>query len=81
MENISQKIISEGDSEHSEEVKKILNTFIDYLASYGIKEKQAIITLFMIIELTGSICYSSIILNEPYSIDEMKPYLFKSIKK
>lgn len=75
------KVISEGDSEHSEEVKKILNTFIDYLASYGIEEKEAMITLFMIIELTGSICYSSIISNEPYSIDEMKPYLFKSINK
>ncbi|GAA0177680.1 TetR/AcrR family transcriptional regulator [Clostridium sediminicola] len=75
------KVISEGDSEHSEEVKNILSTFIDYLASYGIEEKEAMITLFMIIELTGSICYSSIILNEPYSMDEMKPYLFKCINK
>ncbi|SHH49828.1 TetR/AcrR family transcriptional regulator [Clostridium grantii] len=75
------KVISEKDVEHSEEVKKILDTFIDYLDSYGIEEKEAIITLFMIIELTGSICYSSIILNEPYGIDDMKPYLFKSIKR
>lgn len=75
------KVISEKDVEHSEEVKKILDTFIDYLDSYEIEEKEAIITLFMIIELTGSICYSSIILNEPYGIDDMKPYLFKSIKR
>ena len=37
--------------------------------------------LFMIIELTGSVCYSSIILEEPANIDEMKPALFKMIKK
>ncbi|WP_442870578.1 TetR/AcrR family transcriptional regulator [Clostridium sp. Cult2] len=37
--------------------------------------------LFMIIELTGSVCYSSIILNEPADIDEMKPILFNTIKK
>ena len=37
--------------------------------------------LFMIMELTGSICYSSIILNEPAGIDEMKPILFNTIKK
>ncbi len=37
--------------------------------------------LFMIMELTGSICYSSIILNEPDNIDEMKPILFNTIKK
>lgn len=37
--------------------------------------------LFMIIELTGSVCYSSIILKEPANIDEMKPILFETIKK
>ncbi len=37
--------------------------------------------LFMIIELTGSVCYSSIILKEPADIDEMKPILFETIKK
>lgn len=37
--------------------------------------------LFMIIELTGSVCYSSIILKEPTDIDEMKLILFETIKK
>jgi hypothetical protein len=35
----------------------------------------------MIIELTGSVCYSSIILEEPANIDDMKPALFRMIKK
>lgn len=37
--------------------------------------------LFIIIELTGSVCYSSIILEEPSNIDEIKPVLFNTIKK
>ena len=37
--------------------------------------------LFIIVDLVGSVCYSSIILNEPASIDEMKPILFSSIRK
>jgi AcrR family transcriptional regulator len=37
--------------------------------------------LFMVLELTGSVCYSSIIYNEPESIDEMKPILFETILK
>ena len=37
--------------------------------------------LFMVVELTGSVCYSCIILNEPADIDEMKPILFNTIKK
>lgn len=44
-------------------------------------QKQFEIDLFMIIELTSSICYSSIILEEPYNIDTMKPYVFNMIKK
>lgn len=37
--------------------------------------------MFMVIELVGSVCYSSIILGEPDNIDEMKPILFKIIQK
>ena len=37
--------------------------------------------LFIIIELTGSVCYSAIILEEPSNIDEIKPTLFETIKK
>ena len=37
--------------------------------------------LFIIIELTGSVCYSAIILEEPGNIDEIKPVLFDTIRK
>lgn len=38
------------------------------------------IMLFMIIELVSSTCYSSILYNEPVPIDELKPYIFDTIR-
>ncbi len=42
------------------------------------KAKQII---FIVIEMVGSVCYSSIILEHPSTIDEIKPVLFEMIKK
>ena len=36
---------------------------------------------FMIIELVGSTCYTSILLNSPLPIEEYKPYLYEAIKR
>ena len=38
------------------------------------------VMLFMIVELVSSTCYSSILYNEPVSIDLLKPYLFDAIR-
>lgn len=45
------------------------------------QEKDFEKNLFMIIELVGSTCYSSIILEEPDKIDNMKPALFLMVRK
>jgi AcrR family transcriptional regulator len=63
------------------EMKEIAKVFMDNIVSANMCAAEAEKTLFMIIELTGSICYSSIILEEPDTIDNMKPILFKTIKK
>jgi AcrR family transcriptional regulator len=63
------------------EMKEIAKVFMDNIVSETMCAAEAEKTLFMIIELTGSICYSSIILEEPDTIDNMKPLLFKTIKK
>jgi len=55
--------------------------FIKVINENNMKAEELENNLFMIIELTGSVCYSSIILQEPANIDEMKPALFKMIKK
>lgn len=46
-----------------------------------IKLKNPDVTLFMIIELVSSTCFSSITYKEPLPIDEYKPYLFDTITK
>lgn len=64
----------------NENVKKIIGIFSNELKDRGLSEQESRVTLFMIIELVGSVCYSSIILNEPDDIEVIKPILFKKIK-
>lgn len=57
-------------------VQEFTNTFQDVIAP-----EEARQTLFIILEMVGAVCYNAIILNEPADIDEMKPILFKNIRK
>lgn len=61
------------------DVKKVLDTFINNLTSEGMRREEAEMTLFMIIELVGSVCFTTIILKEPTDIESIKPILFKKI--
>ncbi|MBU5592918.1 TetR/AcrR family transcriptional regulator [Clostridium sp. MSJ-4] len=67
--------------EQHADMREIVAVFITNMKALGIDEEECEKTLFMIIELIGSVCYSSIILEEPYGIDSMKPTLFKTIEK
>lgn len=42
--------------------------------------KDSEVMIFMIVELISSTCYSAILYNEPRSIEELKPYLFDTIR-
>lgn len=61
-------------------IDEIVNFFIDNLIDRGMDKEEAALTLFMIFELIGGVCYSAIILNEPCSIDEIKPVLLKKVQ-
>ncbi|WP_027631449.1 TetR/AcrR family transcriptional regulator [Clostridium hydrogeniformans] len=65
--------------EKYDEVDKTLGLFINNLMERGMDREEAELTLFMVVELVGSVCYSSIIHNEPVDIDTIKPILFKKI--
>jgi AcrR family transcriptional regulator len=67
------------DSDTHNDVKELSDTFVRNLISEGMKKEEAEMTLFMIFELVGSICFSTIILNEPADIEFIKPILFKKI--
>ena len=49
------------------------------LKDIGDEIKNPRLMMYMIIELTGSSIYSSILYDQPVKIDELKPYLYKAI--
>lgn len=63
------------------EVDDLYSMFQREYVDTDMSEEDVEKLLFIIVDLVGSVCYSSIILNEPASIDEMKPILFSSIRK
>ena len=65
--------------EQYKEMEEIVEIFIGSLVEKNMNLDEAELTLFMIFELVGSVCYSSIILEEPTNIDEIKPILFKKV--
>jgi len=62
-----------------DDFKRVLDIFIKNLTNEGMKKEEAEMTLFMIIELVGSVCFTTIILKEPTDIESIKPILFKKI--
>lgn len=68
-------------SKDYDEVHEIYRMFKEGYKDTSLPNEDVDKLLFMIVDLTGSVCYSSIILNEPASMDEMKPILFSIIRK
>lgn len=69
------------DTKQNEEMVKVIGIYMEHMQSMGMTADEAEKTLFIIIELIGTVSYSSIILGEPDNIDSMKPILFNSIRK
>ncbi|UNT93453.1 hypothetical protein [Allobaculum sp. Allo2] len=58
----------------------LANRFEAKARECGVKFENAQLVYFMILELTGSVCYSSIVYGIPCSIEELKPVLFDTIR-
>lgn len=67
--------------EEYKEMSELYSMFENYYKNTDMKRGDIEKLLFMIVDLVGSVCYSSIILNEPAGINEMRPVLFRTIKK
>lgn len=70
-----------SDRENLLEVKNVLQRLTDEYKVGGLDNEAIEKNMYIIIELVGSVCYSSIILEEPYTIDEIRPVLYKIIRK
>ena len=68
--------------ENSEEKEdSMYNLFMKGIEENNIKLKNPDVTLFMIIELVSSTCFTSILEKEPLPIEEYKPYLYDAIRQ
>ena len=75
------KTINKLYERNEEEQDGLYNLFLKGVNENNLKLKNPEVTLFMIIELTSSACFNSILYNEPLPIEEFKPYLYETIRE
>ena len=71
------KIYDNGENSES----SFYSLFLKGVKENNIKLENPEVTLFMIIELVSSTCFTSILDKRPLPIDEYKPYLYNAIRK
>ena len=59
---------------------RVRELFIEGISKHNPNIDNPDVILFMIIELTSSTCFTSIMNKEPLPINEFKPYLYKTIR-
>lgn len=70
------------DEKNYQELTQVLELYAAKMhEDYGYSYQESMRLLFIILEMVSSIAYSTIIENEPESIDEIRPILFLSIRK
>jgi AcrR family transcriptional regulator len=67
--------------ENENEEDGIYSLFMKGVEESNLKLENPDVTLSLIIELTSSTCFNSILYKNPLPINEFKPYLYKSIRK
>lgn len=63
------------------EVQEVVRDFTDNLIRRGSTLEQAQQTLYIIIEMVGSVCCDAIVFKEPYALEEIKPTLYLLVRK
>lgn len=63
------------------ELGPIVDAVINRLMQRGKSHEQAEQTLYIIIEMTGSVCCDAILYQKPYTLSEIKPTLYETIRK
>lgn len=73
------KMVSESD--HDETIRALKESFLACIKNPEGNDRDPDKILFVIIELTSSICYSAIVRHEPAPMGEMKPILLDSVRR
>ena len=74
------KALSSLYNSKEENKDKLYSLFMNGIKENNIELENPEVTLFMIIELTGSTCFNSILYKDPVPIDEYKPFLYNAIR-
>ena len=74
------KALSSLYNSKEENENKLYSLFMNGIKENNIELENPEVTLFMIIELTGSTCFNSILYKDPVPIDEYKPFLYNAIR-
>lgn len=78
---IYNKFISTLHSNVNDEKSGVYDLFLKGVAENNIKLENPTVTLFMIIELVSSTCFTCILYKDPLPIEEYKPILYNEIRK
>lgn len=73
--------LSQIDAAKDDDIREILNDLLHNPTMSRYSEEEAFRIVYMIVELVGSVCYSSIIERQPDTIDHLKPTLYRMIEK
>lgn len=60
--------------------RNLHDIYMDLMEQSEYEYRDPEIMIYMIIELTAGCCYNSILTNQPVPVEELKPYLYDSIK-
>ena len=60
--------------------RNIYDIYMDLLKNSGYEFDHPEVMIYMIIEIVAGSCYNVILTKEPVPIDELKPYLYQSIR-
>ena len=64
-----------------EEEFEFTRVFLGLTAPYGISAAESEIMLYLLVELVGASCYSSILYEEPCKLEDLKPHLFETVRR
>lgn len=64
-----------------EEEFEFTRVFLSLTAPYGISQADSEIMLYLLVELVGASCYSSILYEEPCKLETLKPHLFETVRR
>lgn len=67
--------------EKDRDIELALLVYANEMKEDGYSSEDAMHILFMMLEMVSAVCHSSILLNQPDNIDNMKPILFMTIRK